>query len=176
MMDTLGLLVDKGLSNDALDVILTDLITTDDFDDDDDKRCCIALAWGRSRGNKSDPTDVAVESDEMVSIDGDDYAMLTDEDADQECADYIRESVWSFRPEFLSGETGIDQSVFEALADKCEGANEGIRSIIDGSCGMDSFVDAVTSADGRGPFLSSYDNEEHEYRDDNGDMWYFYQR
>jgi len=176
MMDTLGLLVDKGLSGDALDSVLTDLITKDEFDDDDDKRCCIALAWNRSRGNKGNPTDIEVEGDDTVSVDGDEFAMLTDDDADQACADYIRESVWSFRPEFLSGVTCIDQSVFEALADKCEDANDEVRSIIDGSCGMDDFVESAISADGRGPFLASYDSEEHEFCDDNDDVWYFYQR
>ena len=176
MMDTLGLLVDKGLSDDALDSVLEDLITKDEFDDDDDRRCCIALAWYRGQGNKCDLVDVEAESEDMVSIDGNDYAMLTDGDADQECIDYIKESVWSFRSEFLSGETGIDQSVFEALADKCEGANDAVRSIIDGSCGIDAFVDAAIAADGRGRFLASYDSEENEYCDDNGEYWYFYQR
>lgn len=44
----------------------------------------------------------------------------------------------------------------------CEDANDTIRALIDNSCGLDDFVEAAISADGRGHFLNSYDSNEYE--------------
>tara|TARA_Y100001938_G_C7933492_1_gene350528 strand:+ start:134 stop:613 length:480 start_codon:yes stop_codon:yes gene_type:complete len=93
-------------------------------------------------------------------IDDQDYLVLTDEEADQEVYDYIKESVWAFKPSFLSAHTGyIKESVFELLQKDCEGANDAIMSMIKD---FDHFVDDAVSCDGRGHFLSGYDGNEHE--------------
>ena len=44
----------------------------------------------------------------------------------------------------------------------CEGANDFIESLIEKTCGMDSFIESAISADGRGHFISSYDGNEEE--------------
>jgi hypothetical protein len=95
------------------------------------------------------------------------YLVLDDTEADEKAKEYIEDSLWAFRPEFLAGETGIDQTVFDTFvkADLCENANDAIKSIIDSTCGIDSFVESAISADGRGQFLSSYDGEEVEHED-----------
>lgn len=92
---------------------------------------------------------------------GGEYMVLTDDEADQRAADYIKDSLWAFNASFLSGETGIDESVFEAIQNngKCESNNDAIASCIDD---IDSFVESAISADGRGHFMSSYDGEENE--------------
>jgi hypothetical protein len=94
----------------------------------------------------------------------DDWTLCTNQEADKYCYDYVIETVWAFNPSFLSGMTGIDDSAFEAIQanDKCEDNNEAILSMIRGTCGIEKFVDAAISADGRGNFLSSYDGEEYE--------------
>lgn len=94
----------------------------------------------------------------------DDWKLLDDSEADEMAGEYIRESIWAFNADFLSGETGIDSEVFKAIQDndKCEDNNEAIESIIQGTCGMESIIDSAIGHDGRGHFLSSYDGEEHE--------------
>lgn len=107
----------------------------------------------------------AEELSEVEEMDADEerdgYIVLTDEEADEKAKEYILNSVWAFTPSFLSGETGIDQKVFEAVQSngRCEDNNDAILSMIDDE---DAFVEAAIGADGRGHFLSMYDGNEHE--------------
>ena len=91
----------------------------------------------------------------------DGYIALTDEEAETLAGEYIRGSLWAFNPSFLSGETGIDEEVFQAIAanDRCESNNSAIERLIGD---MDSFIESAISADGRGHFLNTYDGDEHE--------------
>jgi len=91
---------------------------------------------------------------------GEDYLVLTDEEADDMVRDYIEDNVWSFKPSFLRSYTGIDEEVFKVLQEKCsEDANDAIKSMIQD---FDGFVDDAVRTDGRGHFLSPYDGNEHE--------------
>jgi hypothetical protein len=94
------------------------------------------------------------------------YAIGTDSEADEACAEYIRASAWSFRASFILGECGLPYQLEEAIsswqAKECESANDGMVSLIEKTCGIDSFIQSAISADGRGHFLSSYDGEENE--------------
>ena len=101
-----------------------------------------------------------IDIDEAQSlIDDDDYVVLTDEQADKEVRDYIKESVWAFEPSFLSAHTGIDEEIFTNLADRCESNNESyLRMIKD----LDGFIADAVSQDGRGHFMSTYDGNEYE--------------
>ena len=93
-------------------------------------------------------------------IDGHDYLVYTDEEADDAVRDYIEQSVWAFTPSFLSAHTGyIDEDVFKLLQEKCEGAHDSIMSMIKD---FDAFVEDAVACDGRGHFLSGYDGIEHE--------------
>lgn len=96
----------------------------------------------------------------MMEVGTQEYLVLDDDEADTAAHHQISDLLWAFNAAFLSGETGIDESVFSLLAEKCEDANDAVRSIVDGSCGIDSFVESAVSADGRGHFLSGYDGEE----------------
>ena len=106
-------------------------------------------------------------------VDADNYLVLTDEEADKRCTEYIKETLWAFNASFLAGETGIDEEVFKRLAEGCESSNEAIESIINANGGMDSFVEAAIGADGRGHFLASYDHNENEATY-NGTTYYIY--
>lgn len=117
---------------------------------------------------------------EMVGAqdDGEDVAglflVLTDEEADARARQYIEESVWAFNASFLAGQTGLPESAFEGLSKQCEEGNEPIMQMIQATCGIDSFVEAAISADGRGHFLARYDHEEREFN--NGRMTFYIYR
>ena len=110
--------------------------------------------------------------------DGGEYRVLTDEEADEACEEYIRESVWTFRAEFLSAYTpaGINVEEIESLrGDRCEDANQGLVALIEAGAGMDELIQDAIDADGRGHFLSSYDGEEtEESLDNDGETFYIY--
>ena len=93
-----------------------------------------------------------------------DHIICTDEEADELAYEYITDSLWAFQPSFLAGETGIDISVFEALAanQQCEGNNDAVTSLIKFTCGLDEFVKSAIGADGRGHFIAHYDHNENE--------------
>ncbi len=90
------------------------------------------------------------------------YLIMSDEEADEAARDAIIDSLWAFRPMFLSGCTNIPSKVFEALSGLCEDANETILQLVERSCGINELVQQATSADGRGHFISTYDGEEIE--------------
>ncbi|MEE8382197.1 MAG: hypothetical protein V3R78_10045 [Thermodesulfobacteriota bacterium] len=99
----------------------------------------------------------------IFDAEGCEYMVLTDDEADQKAADYIRETVWAFNADFIAGQSNIDYdavvTMVKALQDKCEGANDAITALI---VNMDEFIDDAIGADGRGHFMSSYDGEENE--------------
>jgi hypothetical protein len=105
---------------------------------------------------------------------GGEYMVLTDEEADQKAADYIRESAWAFNANFIIGECGLDFSGEKSLKQmqekSCEGANDFIVSLIEKTCGMASFIESAISADGRGHFLNTYDGNENEIGADTLDI------
>lgn len=101
----------------------------------------------------------------MLEWAGREYLVLTSREADKRAADYIKDSVWAFKPEFIASHSKLSHSatvkVCEALQDKCESANEDVKALIKN---MRAFVKDAIAADGRGHFLSSYDGQEHEVR------------
>jgi hypothetical protein len=103
-----------------------------------------------------------------------DYLVLDDESADLNCKGQILESLWAFRPEFLSGITGLDSAIFEKLSSLCEDANEAVKALVKSTCGIEHLVEQAISADGRGHFLAAYDNEEIEYTTRKGRKLFLY--
>jgi hypothetical protein len=90
------------------------------------------------------------------------YLIMSDEEADEAAKESIIESLWAFRPMFLSECTNIHSKVFEALSGLYEDANEPILNLVERTCGINELVRQATSADGRGHFLSTYDSDETE--------------
>jgi hypothetical protein len=98
----------------------------------------------------------------VVEIDGEEWAIGTDDEAEEACADYIRDSLWAFRPEFLVSYVidGIDEDIIKIIQQKCEDANDPITRLVgDRQAGL---IEDAIAADGRGHFLSPYDGEEVE--------------
>ena len=122
------------------------------------------------------PKDVGEYEDGEYEIDGIDYLVLTDSEADDKVEEYIEDSLWAFTPTFLSSVTGVDVSVFEAIQanGKYEDNNDAIWSIISATnTSMREVVEEAVRWDGRGHFLSQYDGEEVEVCAD-GEYYYCY--
>ena len=110
---------------------------------------------------------------------GGEYAVGTDEDADEACRQYISESVWAFRAAFILEFCGLPMELEQAIEtfqrDKCEGANDALLKLVTlaGEGSVSGFADAAVSADGRGHFLNSYDGTEEE-QDVNSTAYFIY--
>ena len=99
-------------------------------------------------------------------LDSGDYLVLTDSEANEKVAEYIKDSLWAFNANFILSECGLDLSGVDSLRamqeKACESANDFILSLVEKTCGLASFVDSAISMDGRGHFLSPYDGNETE--------------
>ena len=102
------------------------------------------------------------------------YMVLTDEEADEKAAEYIKESLWAFNADFIIQHSKLPYEAKEMIEshqrEKCESANETIEALIDD---MDEFISDAISADGRGHFLNTYDGYENEETVE-GDTFYIY--
>lgn len=143
---------------------LTALRDSDNSDDDERKQAALMLAV-----DSSEIPEQSTYDDCVFECDGDDYRVLTDDEADEACKDYVKGSLWAFNADFIISECGLDSSLAEMLqsfqSDKCEGANDAIESLITATCGINEFVDSAIKADGRGHFLNREDGDELESGD-----------
>jgi hypothetical protein len=102
----------------------------------------------------------------VFSLGNQQYAIGTDDEADEACSDSIGQSSWAFNASFILGECGLPFELEDAIRSfqekECEGANDAILALIHKCGNFDSFVQEAIAADGRGHFLSSYDGEENE--------------
>lgn len=103
------------------------------------------------------------ENGDRFEVGNKEYSVLTDEEANEKAAEYIKDSLWAFNAEFIIDHSKLPYEAVEMVKSyqekKCESANETIETLIED---MDSFVEDAISADGRGHFMSTYDGEEHE--------------
>jgi hypothetical protein len=149
MLNALDTLVDNGLSDDALDAVLEDLLEGDSFDDDADKRVCIALAWSREQGNKDGPGDCEYLRDDNVRIGGAEYLVLDDDEADARWDEYL---------ESMLDEDGMIEGASGPYFDREAWKRD-------------------AKMDGRGHCLAGYDGAEQEFRidrDGKSEYWYLY--
>lgn len=122
------------------------------------------------------PKDVIEKWDGEYEIDGIDYLVLTDSEADDRVAECVEETLWAFSPVFLDSVTDVDEIVFEAIQDngRCEGNNKAIMSILDATnTSISEVAHEAIIWDGRGHFLSQYDGQEIEVYAD-GEYYYCY--
>lgn len=106
----------------------------------------------------------------VFSAYGMEYAVGTDEEADEAVKENIKSSLWAFNASFIlehskaKYSSELEKSLKEMQVKLCEGCNDLVEALIED---MDKFVDNAVSADGRGRFLSTYDSEEEEITIDN---------
>ena len=102
---------------------------------------------------------------DTLEADGSEFLVLTDEEADAKAYSEIEESLWAFNADFIidmCGFSGGEKSLMAMQREYCEDCDEFIKAMIEGTCGMDSFVESAIESDGRGHFISGYDGEEVE--------------
>lgn len=109
-------------------------------------------------------TFLKIDEDEAQDlIDQDNYLVLTDDEADEKAAEYIKDTLWAFNASFIIENSDLPWEAEEMIKSfqeaKCEGANDTIAAMI---TDIEAFIEAAISADGRGHFMSSYDGEENE--------------
>jgi hypothetical protein len=111
-----------------------------------------------------DPEDIEQSDydDTTFDVDGYDYLVCTDEEADDRAGDYIKDSLWAFNAGFIIDHTDLPYEATDMITgfqDKCEDANDTIAALI---TDMDEFIEDAICADGRGHFMGSYDGDENE--------------
>ena len=144
MLNALDTLVSNGLSGNALDAVIEDLLENDSFEDDDEKRCLIAVAWHREQGNKTGPADVDFEHGGIIHVGGAEYLVLDEVGREEAWEDYLD----------------------SCLDDGCiEGAN--------GPYFDREAWKKDARMDGAGHSLASYDGNENEYHVGH-DIWFLY--
>jgi hypothetical protein len=98
-------------------------------------------------------------------IDGCEYAIATDGEADKAARESMEQSVWAFNAEFILGQCNLPRELADGLKawqeKECEGCNDDLLRMVERLAG-DSFFEAAICADGRGHFITSYDGEENE--------------
>jgi hypothetical protein len=118
-------------------------------------------------------TQTELEYDDYYNAD---YQVLTDSEADEKAAEYIKDSLWAFNSNFLSNVTGFDESIFDAIQanDKCESNNKAILQLVGDN--LDDLINEAISSDGRGHFLNTYDGNEEEFncKDYTGENQYLF--
>ena len=103
--------------------------------------------------------------DYLFEVDGDEYLVLSDSEADTRCENQINYSLWAFNAEFIASHTRtrLEDKQIDAIrkmqSELCEDANEIVRALI---YDVDYFIKDAINADGRGHFLAQYDFEEIE--------------
>ena len=118
----------------------------------------------QEQARKAFDTGDCEEYRKLTSTQDSEYIVLTEEEAEEKAAEYIRESVWAFNSWFLLDYVpeGVTTEAIEKLQEHCEGANDPLLSMIED---FDEFVSDAIAADGLGHFLSSYDGDMHEHGD-----------
>lgn len=102
---------------------------------------------------------------DVYSANGEEYAIGTPKKAQEAVKQYIRDSLWTFKAEYIlkhsrvAENKKIAKAIREMQEKLCEDANEIVYALIED---FDQFVEAAIKDDGRGVFLASYDSEERE--------------
>lgn len=105
---------------------------------------------------------LGTDTDNISPNQADDYLVCTDEEADEAAKENILDSLWAFRASFILSHSDVEMEAkdLEAIQSKmCESANSLVKALIKD---LDYFIEDAISADGRGHFLATYDNEENE--------------
>lgn len=120
----------------------------------------------------SDENPINVYPNNVFEYLNEEYLVLTDEEADELCAQKIKESLWAFNIDFLipfldcpDKFQGIEVEEFlrcmRSVQEKmCENANSLIQSLIGRN--LSWLITEAIACDGRGHFLAAYDGEENE--------------
>lgn len=89
------------------------------------------------------------------------YLVLNHEETEARIADKVTKGLWLFSPDFLSNYMPLPPAGIEAMQYAMhEDANDAFLALV--GCDLDKLVGDAIHLYGRGSFLASYDNEEHQ--------------
>lgn len=93
------------------------------------------------------------------------YLVLSQEEAEERAAQYVRDSLWAFRTEFIAAHTknGLSDACIEALNRMQVELGEDCQPVLEALIeGMDAFIEDAIRVDGLAHFLATYDGKEAE--------------
>jgi hypothetical protein len=123
------------------------------------------------------------DCENQFSYNGEEYLVLTDEEANEKAKEEIEQSLWAFNPIFIlehcstwdrmsNWEVDAAKEALEKIqSSHAEAINELVRAMISD---LDEFVEDAIMEDGRGYFIATYDGYEDEAKV--GDTWYYIYR
>jgi hypothetical protein len=124
------------------------------------------LALAKYLDEDIDSISESSHDDCLFEVGSREYLVLTDDEADERAADYIKDSLWAFNSSFLASYCDMPEEMFKAVQDKCESSNDAVLQCVErADGGLKGFIEEAVAADGRGHFMSSYDGEENEEGD-----------
>lgn len=107
-----------------------------------------------------EPSKLSELDSNVIEYQNEEYLILNDSEANEAVEYYIKENAWAFNSKFLASHmTNIDSHDLKHLQELCERANPIILKLIDN---IDRFIHDVILFEGRGHFISSYNNKEIE--------------
>ena len=114
---------------------------------------------------------------DIFDVDGAEYLVLDDLEADARARAAIGDSLYAFNTSFIAAHSDVLQTdgAIRAFAkmtdDLCEDANAFVKGVIRD---YEHFLDDALMADGRAHFLNTYDGEEHKVSLEPGLTLYVY--
>ena len=114
---------------------------------------------------------------DIFDVDGAEYLVLDDLEADARARAAIGDSLYAFNTSFIAAHSDVLQTdgakrAFAKMTDDlCEDANAFVKGVIRD---YEHFLDDALKADGRAHFLNTYDGEEHEVSLETGLTLYVY--
>lgn len=116
----------------------------------------------------------------VFRVEDSEYKVLTDEEADEEAANDIEDSLFAFNSRYILQQCGLDhnpkiiKSLQEMQSKCCEDANPFLSSLIARCCGLEKFIKAAIAKDGRGFYVSNMDAQEYPIKIGET-TWFIYQ-
>ena len=106
--------------------------------------------------------------DSTFDIEGEEWLVLTDDEADKRAGEQVEQSLWAFNWSFLAGHCDAIDAIgstnwAKMMSDMCEDGNDVVKRLLGDR--LDRLVGDAILADGRGHFLSIYDGDEVELGD-----------
>lgn len=108
-----------------------------------------------------DPEDVEETGWDTYEAEGQEWLVLTSEEMEERVKEYILDTLWAFRPEFLEAHLrpSVPLQALEAVQGLYEEGNAAVRALI---ASEEHLVTDAVQTDGYGHFLSPHDGEHHE--------------
>ena len=118
-------------------------------------------------GKKHAKTNYWDYENQMATMeDGSEYLVLTDEEADKQAEEEIKNCLWAFNADFIIEHmadvpysTELANAINQMQSSLCENANSIVAAMIDD---VEKFCNDAIIADGREHFIAWYDGEEIE--------------